>query len=168
MDIATCCVAERQIQISEPCVEYFTRACLVFAPVHHPMQDWGLVTTRGSQNDAATSAVAQFWGRVHAKVQLEIVRRRVLRPRRGSGNDRNCVGVPAPQRVVRARLPDCLIIGPNHRRRISSALGVGFSQLTPIDPSSSRQSSGLLRPCRRLCRSARRRSLARTHRLGWI
>jgi hypothetical protein len=109
------------------------------------------------------AAIVVRWGRVHAEVQLEIVRRYLLRPRRRSGNDRNCVGMPAPQLVIRGRIPGDLVIRPNHRRRIPSALGVGFSQLTPIDPSSSRQSSGLPRPCRRLCRSARHCSLTLAH-----
>src|SRR6516225_4875326 len=105
------------------------------------MHDWGLAATRGSQNDGAASAAAQFWERVHAKVQLEIVGRHLLRSHRESGNDRNCVGMPAPQRVVRERLSDDLIIGSNFKRRIPSALGVGFSRLTQIDPSSNRQFS---------------------------
>ena len=63
--------------------------------------------------------------------------------------------MPAPQRVVRTRLSDDLIIRSNFERPNPAALGVGFSQLIPIDPSSNRRSSGLPRPCRPLCRSVR-------------
>jgi hypothetical protein len=46
-------------------------------------------------------------------------------------------------------------------------LGVGFSQLIPIDPSLNRPSSGLPRPCRRLYLCGRRCSSDRIHTSGW-
>ena len=82
----------------------------IVVPVHHAMHNQGLAATTGSQNDAAASAAGQFWGRVHAKVQLEIVGRHLLRPHRTSRNDRIGVGVPAPQHVVRTRLSINFII----------------------------------------------------------
>src|SRR5690348_10948272 len=79
------------------------------APLHHAMHNQGLTTTPGSQNDAAAQRGSSVWGQVYAKVQLEIVGRRLLRPHRTSRNDRHCVGMPAPQRVVRTRLSDDFI-----------------------------------------------------------
>ena len=106
-------------------------------------------------------------GTVHARVQLEIVGRHLLRPYRTSRNDRNGVGMPAPQRVVRTRLSDDLIIRSNFERP-NPALGVGFSPLILNDPSLNRRSSGLPRPCRPLCRSVRRCLSTRLHTSGWI
>jgi hypothetical protein len=79
------------------------------APLHHAMRNQGLATTKGSQK-MPPPARQSVWGRIYAKVQLEIVGRHILRPHRTSRNDQLGVGVPAPQRVVRTRLSDDFII----------------------------------------------------------
>jgi hypothetical protein len=58
------------------------------------MRNLGLPATVAPPDYRA--AILVRWGRVHAEVQLEIVRRHLLRSRRRSGNDRNCVGMPTP------------------------------------------------------------------------
>lgn len=58
------------------------------------MRNLGLPATVARPNYRA--AIIVRWGRVHAEVQLEIVRRHLLRPHRKSGHDRDRVGMPAP------------------------------------------------------------------------
>jgi len=85
----------------------------------------------------------RFGGRVHARVQLEIVGRHLLRPYRTAemtGMAWECLRRNAS--FERDYQTD-LIVRSNFERPNPAALGLVFSQLIPIDPSSNRQSFGL-------------------------